>query len=75
MPGTTLREAVGINFNVSAEEAPATASLLAAEGFRRARVEVPWGSLDYNDPSRLRDAATVDAKLAALHDNGLRDYS
>jgi hypothetical protein len=41
------------NFNVSAEEAPATARLLTAEGFRRARVEIPWGSLDYNDPSRL----------------------
>lgn len=69
---TTLQAAVGINFNVSAEEAPATARLLASEGFKRARVEVSWGSLAYDDPSRLRNGAELEAKLAALRDNGIR---
>src|SRR5919202_29876 len=49
-PATRLRDAIGINFNVDAEEAPATAQLLARSGFRRARLEIGWDQMSYEEP-------------------------
>jgi hypothetical protein len=74
VPATTLQNAIGVNFNVSAAQAPATAHLLAANGFRRARLEVGWNSLDYNDPTRLTTYArtNLETRLRALRDNGIR---
>src|SRR5215207_8806945 len=72
VPAVRLREAAGINFNVSATEADATARLLAANGFRRARIEVGWGSLDYDDPTRINDVAGLRTKLVALKRYGIR---
>src|SRR5438445_548536 len=43
VPATTLRRAIGINFNVTPGQADATARLLADSGFRRARIEIGWG--------------------------------
>ena len=72
VPAARLRDAVGINFNVSPEAAPATARLLADSGFRRARIEIGWGEMSYDDPTRLRNPAAVRAKVSALRDNGIR---
>ena len=72
VPATRLRDAVGIQFNVSAAEADATARLLAANGFRRARVEQGWGGVSYDDPSRLADPADFRTKLQALNRHGIR---
>ena len=73
MPATTMLNAVGINFNVQPRWAEETAQLLAASGFTRARIEVGWGSLDYDDPSRLTDfnRANLDTRIAALRDAGI----
>ena len=71
-PATLLLNAAGLNFNVSADEAPATARLLAAQGFRRARVEVGWSALSYDDPTHLSNPADLATKLRALRDNGIR---
>lgn len=71
-PAARLREAPGINFNVSPEEAEATARLLALSGFRRARVEIPWGKMDYHHPDRLADEASVRRVLVALRRARLR---
>ena len=71
-PAIRLKDAVGIVFNVDAGEAEATARLLAASGFRRARVEVGWDGIDYNDPTRLADPAALRIKLAALKRYGIR---
>ncbi len=71
-PAQQLREAVGINFNVNAAEAPSVARLLAANGFRQARIEIGWGDLDYDHPDRLRNPAEWQTKLQALRNAGLR---
>jgi hypothetical protein len=71
-PAARLGEAAGINFNVTAAEAPGTARLLGASGFRLARIEVSWNSLSYEDPSRFANEAGLLQKLVALRENGLR---
>ena len=74
VPATTLLDAIGINFNVKESEAAPTARLLAESGFKRARMEISWKTLDYDDPTRFTDAAQgpIEAKLKALRANGIR---
>lgn len=72
VPARRFRSAVGINFNVPSEAAQPVAALLGDSGFRRARIEIPWGAMSYDDPTRLRDPAAVRAKLSALRANGIR---
>ena len=74
VPATTLLGAIGINFNVGAKLAPATARLLGDSGFRRARIEVGWGSLEYDDPDRMApdQLRSLTTKLTALKENGIR---
>jgi hypothetical protein len=71
-PAARLRNAIGINFDVPASEAQAAARLLAESGFRRARIEEPWGAVNYDDRSRLNNLADFRARLIALRDNGIR---
>ena len=70
-PAQALRDAVGINFNVDPAEADAAARLLAANGFKRARVEINWGNLSYSNPSSFRDAGPL-TLLRALKRHGIR---
>jgi thrombospondin type 3 repeat protein len=74
VPATRLRDAVGINIDnmVATSEVPALARLLAASGFKRARYEIGWDSIDYDDPSRMRNLSEVRTVLTALRDNGIR---
>jgi hypothetical protein len=74
VPATTLLDAIGINFNVSAHDAAATARLLADAGFKRARIEVGWRTLDYEDPSQMNpgDRESLETTLDALKANGIR---
>jgi len=72
VPAQRLRDAMGINFNVGAAEAPATARLLARSGFKRARVEIGWGSLSYEHPGVISKVPELRAKLEALKANGIR---
>lgn len=53
VPASTLVNAVGINFNISGNSIEPTARILAAHGFKRARIEIGWGSMDYDDPTQL----------------------
>jgi hypothetical protein len=71
-PASQLQNAIGINFNVSPGEAPATAQLLSRSGFRRARVEFGWDEVDYSDPSRLSDPNHLKWYLQPLKANGIR---
>lgn len=71
-PANRLREALGINFNVTPAEADATARLLASSGFRLARVEISWNQLSYDDPSEFVDEPSLRKKLVALREHGLR---
>jgi hypothetical protein len=72
VPATRLRDAIGINFNVDPSEAAATARLLAAHGFKRARVELHWGLMDFHDPGRFQNPGLPVAHLEALRDHGIR---
>jgi hypothetical protein len=74
VPASTLLDAIGINFNVPARIAAPTARLLARSGFSRARVEVGWSTLEYDDPSRMndQDRASLRAVLGALREHGIR---
>jgi hypothetical protein len=71
-PASMLRNAVGINFNVSAQDAGQTAQLLALNGFRRARFDIDWSAMSYADPSKLQDPPKWDAILGALKAAGIR---
>ena len=72
VPAQLLRDAPGVGFNVGAAEARATARLLARSGFKRARVEIGWGSLGYDDPDAITGASELREKLKALEANGIR---
>jgi len=74
VPAVRLLDAIGINFNVKAAWAGSTARLLGENGFRRARIEVPWGNLEYDDPEEMTDRTRSDLEttLTALQANGIR---
>lgn len=72
LPAGRFLSAAGINFNVHPSKAQTIARLVARAGFRRARVEIGWCTIDYDDPSRIRDPAGIRTILRALRDNGLR---
>jgi hypothetical protein len=69
---TKLRDAIGINFNVDPTEASATARMLARNGFRRARIEIGWEQIGYDDSTQLRDSKRLRALVGALARHGIR---
>src|SRR5258708_32529210 len=71
-PVKQFRDCLGINFNVPAADAAATAQVLAEAGFRSARIELGWGSLGYDDPLKIRNAKQYAEVLRALHAAGIR---
>lgn len=74
VPAQTLLDAVGINFNVGSRVAAPTARLLGDSGFRRARIEVGWSSVEYEHPGQLTPLAQreLQTTLGALRENGIR---
>jgi hypothetical protein len=71
-PASRLLNAVGINFNVTANEADGTARLLQSSGFELARIELSWNLFSYDDPTKLNNEAETRKKLIALREHGLR---
>jgi len=71
-PASRLLDSLGINFNVTAKEAPDVARLLQESGFRLARIEIPWGSLSYEHPTQFAYESRIPQRLTALHEHGLR---
>ncbi len=71
-PAARIAAAVGINFNVEPDAAPAAAKALAAYGVRRGRIEIPWNALSYDDPGQLADAERHRDILLALKAAGVR---
>lgn len=71
-PARRLRDAIGINFNAETKDAVPVARLLAANGFRHARIEIPWGDFAYEDPSKLIHREKFERALCAIRDAGLR---
>ena len=73
-PASRLLESSGINFNVDANEADATAEMIAEAGIRSARIEIGWGSFRYDDPTKLPEdtAKRLTAILSALKKHNVR---
>jgi hypothetical protein len=73
-PASRFLQCLGTNFNVDDKVADAVAQLLGECSMRSARVEVGWGSLAYDDPSKLPDGAVkpLTTRLKALQKHGVR---
>ena len=73
-PATKLRDAIGINLDnhVRPNEVAALARLLSESGFRRARYEIGWDAISFDDSSRLRDPGPIRRTVAALRANRIR---
>jgi hypothetical protein len=65
---------IGVSFNVRPEEAEATAQILAEAGVRSARVEIGWGSYQFEDDTRLQEQLLqhFTLVLTALKEHGIR---
>src|SRR5689334_13913857 len=66
VPATRLLDAVGIDFDVPPAQSQTTARMLSRAGFRRARVEIGWGSFSYAHPDRPTEPAALHTTLRAL---------
>lgn len=73
-PARTINEGLGINFNVTAQQAWATAAALERAGFRRARVEIGWDNINPADTSELTpyEASQWQTILGALFAHHIR---
>ena len=72
VPAAHFLQGVGINFNPSGENADLVAEMLAIHGFKRMRVEIDWGDLDYATESNISSQPSLIAALQAAQKWGLR---
>jgi hypothetical protein len=72
VPAERLIQALGINFNPSPGTGAQVAEELAAAGFRRARIEVSWCRVSFDDPEHLTGLASLRTTLLELKNNHLR---
>jgi hypothetical protein len=68
----SMLNALGVNSKATPARASAVAQLLAASGFKNARVEIPWGLISYDNESTITGLTDVQARLNALKVNGIR---
>jgi hypothetical protein len=73
-PATSLQNAIGVNIDnsVTRKEVGATARLLHASGFRRARLEIGWDQMSYANPSQLAIPSRWATYIAAMRTYHLR---
>lgn len=70
-PASVFLNGLGVDFNVLTQNADLIAQMLARHGITRARMEVPWGSLDFQSASRII-APSATPNLQALARWGMR---
>ncbi len=73
IPATTFLNGIGIVVNNSTNP-ELIAHMLAKHGFVRARIEISWNSLDFDDETKLVSSKTAEfqVKLLALKKYGIR---
>ena len=73
VPATKFLDGIGIVFKPK-QNPELIAQMLAKQGIRQARFEIGWGSLDYDDETKLNRAkeTTLRARLLALKKFGIR---
>jgi hypothetical protein len=72
--GSRLLNCIGINFNVGAQYAAATAQTIAQCGFKEARIEIGWSNFQYDNPTQMlpNSLANLTTTLQALRRFGIR---
>ena len=76
-PATRMLDAAGVNFNIyngNTYQISAGAKLLHDAGFTHARIEIPWNTMDYQNPGQLtaQRAGDLNPILQQLKANGIR---
>ncbi len=73
MPATRFLDGLGIVLNThGAEDDDQLLRMCARNGFQHVRIEIGWGSLDFDDETRINNSLQVAARLRAARRNGLR---
>jgi hypothetical protein len=72
VPAARLREAIGLNLNITPDEFPAVCRHLARNGFRNIRLEYGWGSVSWDHPDQLADPGRFEQIVGACKQSGLR---
>jgi len=73
IPATIFLDGTGINFNVKSSANPElVAQMLAKHGIRRARVEIGWGKIDFDNETKLANEVEFRSRLLALKKYGIR---
>lgn len=75
VPAKTFLDGIGIVWNVyNSADTELMAEMLAKHGFKRARVEIGWGTLDYDDETQIVKSHTsrIENTLLALKKFNLR---
>ena len=75
VPATTFLNGIGIQWNVSnSANQELVAQMLAKQGIKRARVEISWNHIEYDDETKIipGSAAQFRSQLLALKKYGIR---
>jgi hypothetical protein len=72
IPASRYLDGVGINFNVQTSNPEPLLRLLSRQGVRHLRVEIGWGSINYNDETQIDNAANLRLILLACKKYGIR---
>ncbi len=73
VPASRFLQGTGINWNISNSTNPElVAAMLAKHGIRRARVEIGWGNINFDNETKLNNQTNLQAQLLALKKYGIR---
>ncbi len=73
MPATQFLGGIGIVLNTHrGEDAEQILRMCAKNGFQHVRVEIPWGQINFDDESKLNNAADATTRLRACKAAGMR---
>jgi len=72
-PATRFLDGIGIVLNTHrGEDNEQILRMFAKCGFKHVRVEIPWGAVNFDDETRLNNAADAAARLRACRDDDER---
>ncbi len=72
VPAARFIDGVGINYNLQTRNPDLLLGLLARQGVRHLRLEIGWGSINYDDESKLDTADNLRSILTAAKRHGIR---
>ncbi|MDQ2731749.1 MAG: hypothetical protein M3Y56_08835 [Armatimonadota bacterium] len=71
VPASTFLNGTGVNLNTNVNP-DLLMQMLASHGIHRARIEIGWGNVNYDDETKLNNADTLRAALTAALKHGIR---